>query len=112
MIRAECPHCSFKFDDPDAPLQEGDQLICPECRGIFYVLSIHPPEFHWASSGALGSLFAEALIAKGMSDAGSSDDISHVVERARKQGLAGITFQVCFEEPGSNRITIEVLSVE
>jgi hypothetical protein len=62
---------------------EGDQLICPECRGIFYVLSIHPPEFHWASSCALGSLFTEALIAKGMNDTCSNHDISQVVEKAR-----------------------------
>src|SRR5580692_2677762 len=59
---------------------EGDQLICPECRGIFYVLSIHPPEFHWASSCALGSLLTEALIAKGMNDTCSNHDISQVVE--------------------------------
>ena len=79
---------------------------------FIYVLSIHSPEFHWAGSSDLGSLFTEALIAKGMSDAGSSDDISQVVERARKQGLAGITFRVRFEEPGSGRITVEILSLE
>ena len=49
IVRAECPHCSFRFADPDEPLQEGMELICPECGGIFYVLSLRPPEFHYVN---------------------------------------------------------------
>ena len=45
MLRAECPHCSFRFADPEEPLQESAQLGCPECRGVFYVLSLRPPVF-------------------------------------------------------------------
>lgn len=114
FLLAECPHCSFRFADPDATLQEGAELICPECGGIFYVLSLHPPEFHYADTYDVpGPLFSQALVAEGMS--GESpwiEDVAGVVERARKQGLPGITLHISFEEPDRDVLSIEVVSLE
>jgi hypothetical protein len=114
VIKAECPHCSFRFADPDEPLREGDELACPECRGIFSVLSLHPPEFHWVNPcNPLAGLFMHALIAKGMSGVTCwSEDIANLAERARKQGLPGVTFRVSFEEPQRDQFTVEILSVD
>jgi len=114
LLLAECPHCSFRFADPDDPLQEGDELICPECHGVFCVLSLDPPEFHHADTHDVpGPLFTHALVAKGMrGDSPWMEDIAGVVERARKQGLPGITLHVRFEEPDRDRLNIEILSLE
>ncbi len=114
IIQAECPHCSFRFADPDDPLREGDQLICPECHGIFYVLSLHPPEFHDVDAGDTpASLFTHDLVAEGMSAVGCcGDELARVVERARKQGLRGVTIRVGFEELGQDGMSIEILSVD
>lgn len=113
IIRAECPHCSFRFADHDDPLQEGAELICPECGGIFYVLSLHPPEFHYVDACDVpGPLFSHALVAKGMSgDSIWIEDVAQVLERARRQGLRGITLRVDFEESDRDRFCIEILSV-
>jgi len=113
-LPAECPHCSFRFADPDDPLQEGDQLICPECHGIFDVLSLHPPEFHYVNPcGTPACLFTHDLVAEGMSAVGClSEDVERVVERARKQGLRGVTIRVGFEELAQDGMSVEILSVD
>ena len=114
MLRAECPHCSFRFADPEEPLHEGAELGCPECRGIFYVLSLHPPVFDVVDArDGRASLFMHDLIVERMSEAGSRpESVALVVERARKQGLRGITFRVSFEEPSRDLVTIPILSLD
>jgi hypothetical protein len=114
FVLAECSHCSFRFGDPDDPLQEDDELICPQCHGIFYVLSLDPPEFHCVRTYDVpGPLFTHSLVAKGMwGDSPWIEDVAGVVERARKQGLKGITVRVSFEDLGVDRLNIEVVSLE
>jgi hypothetical protein len=113
LVQAECPHCSFRFADPDGPLQEGAELICPECHGFFHVISLHPPQFHYVKTCDVpGPLIGHALVAKGMNGEGCwMEDVADVVERARKQGLRGITLRVDFKEPDRDRLSIEILSV-
>jgi hypothetical protein len=114
FVLAECPHCSFRFADPEDPLQAGDELICPQCDGTFYVLSLGPPEFHDVKTNEVpGLLFTHALVAKGMcGDSPWIEDVAAVVERARKQGLKGITVRVSFEDFGVDRLNIEIVSLE
>jgi hypothetical protein len=60
------------------------------------VLSLHPPEFHYVNKcDPSASLFTGTLVAKGMRGVSAwHEDVVHVVERARKQGLRGITLRV------------------
>jgi hypothetical protein len=73
---------------------------------------MHPPEFHYVNPcDRPASLFTHDLLAEGMSGEGCwIEDVAGVVERARKQGLRGITLRVDFEDPDRDRISIKILS--
>jgi hypothetical protein len=62
-------------------------------------------EFHHVNTrDATGPLFAQALVAEGMTDDTCwIEDVAGAVERARKQSLPGITLYVCFEKTSRRR---------
>lgn len=109
-IHAECPHCSFRFFDPDGPLRAGQELACPRCAGVFRVCSLYPAEFDHGE-GAYCLLDSSALVRAGAREEGCClEAIGWIAERARKQGLQEITLDVEFEEPSLRWVTIEVVS--
>lgn len=110
QIQAECPHCSFRFFDPEGPLRVGQELWCPQCNGVVRVCSLHPPEFDYPER-EYSLLDSQALLRAGAREEGCRlQAISWIANRARKQGLQEIILDISFEEPSMTWVTIEVIS--
>lgn len=112
--KAECPHCTFRFEVPDSDFELNEEFECPQCSGWLRVSSVSPLEFGEYDPWARRPLYVweVGLVTKGLKAVvGNPDGFSVLPDIAHKQGCREVTLRVKFLNRGDALGTVEVLEV-